>query len=465
MEKVFNGDNSTYRKFLFNEEKLSTDMAIFAKLKVCIVGSGAVGSYLAEQLAKMGVGSITLIDYDKFSVDNVPKHSSILRTPEDFGKNKAKQVAKRLQAIMPPNGRAYGIDANLVSLDVGAFFNFDFVVLAVDNYAAKIYFNGLWKQIPKAKRPILIFGGTNLEMAESYILDGEKYCLHCTCDESWLVNPLAKTSCSGPQYLISDGVATVVPTSGLASSMSAHLMSEQLRACALLTKDEVMNKNLVYHSYPCLSLDSYKVMPKVNCPHCKIKALNWQTLAGDTSKTTLEELFQLIDEQLIKEQISQDYILQPHILEYANMVYSGLITNDYCHHCGDSLIEFVAHESRVKYEDVLCEHCQNLKTQGLINSDKANQKMGVGTSIYGLKKDEVKPYILQKTLFELGWPVGAPIFVTILSKDLQALEKDMPKEDLDKVEIADFLNSNVVEKCFMLAEDANALFKNDKITG
>ena len=50
---------------LVNQEKL-------AGLNVTIVGCGAVGSFTALSLAKMGVGQLTLIDDDKVSVENLP---------------------------------------------------------------------------------------------------------------------------------------------------------------------------------------------------------------------------------------------------------------------------------------------------------------------------------------------------------------------------------------------------------
>jgi len=45
-----------------------------ANKKVAVVGCGSVGGEIAVMLAKAGVGELTLIDYDLFSVDNIYRH-------------------------------------------------------------------------------------------------------------------------------------------------------------------------------------------------------------------------------------------------------------------------------------------------------------------------------------------------------------------------------------------------------
>ncbi len=50
---------------LVNQERL-------AELRVTIIGCGAVGSFTALSLCKMGIGHMTLIDPDKVSIENLP---------------------------------------------------------------------------------------------------------------------------------------------------------------------------------------------------------------------------------------------------------------------------------------------------------------------------------------------------------------------------------------------------------
>ena len=66
--------------------------------KIAIVGCGAVGSEIAELLAKAGVGELMLIDGDDLKTANVGRH---LLGVGYLGKNKAEGVATELQHRLP----------------------------------------------------------------------------------------------------------------------------------------------------------------------------------------------------------------------------------------------------------------------------------------------------------------------------------------------------------------------------
>lgn len=63
---------------LVNQERL-------ADLRVVIIGCGAVGSFTALSLCKMGIGHMTLIDPDKVSTENLPNQYF---KEDDLGKKK-----------------------------------------------------------------------------------------------------------------------------------------------------------------------------------------------------------------------------------------------------------------------------------------------------------------------------------------------------------------------------------------
>jgi len=63
---------------LVNQEKLGN-------LHVTIIGCGAVGSFTALSLCKMGIGQLTLIDHDRVSVENLPNQ---FYCENDLGKKK-----------------------------------------------------------------------------------------------------------------------------------------------------------------------------------------------------------------------------------------------------------------------------------------------------------------------------------------------------------------------------------------
>jgi tRNA A37 threonylcarbamoyladenosine dehydratase len=66
---------------------------------VLIIGIGGVGSWIAEALARSGVGTITLMDLDEICVTNTNRQ--IHTTCHTVGQSKTTIMAKRLQDINP----------------------------------------------------------------------------------------------------------------------------------------------------------------------------------------------------------------------------------------------------------------------------------------------------------------------------------------------------------------------------
>jgi hypothetical protein len=67
-------------------------------LRVALLGAGALGSSLAEMLARAGINQIALVDDDLLEAGNVCRH---LATLADIGKSKVHVVAERLRQISP----------------------------------------------------------------------------------------------------------------------------------------------------------------------------------------------------------------------------------------------------------------------------------------------------------------------------------------------------------------------------
>jgi len=76
---------------LVNQEKL-------ANLHVTIIGCGAVGSFTALSLCKMGVGQLTLIDNDKVSIENLPNQ---FFREDDIGEKKVAACMEILKDFIP----------------------------------------------------------------------------------------------------------------------------------------------------------------------------------------------------------------------------------------------------------------------------------------------------------------------------------------------------------------------------
>lgn len=105
--------------------------------RVAIFGVGGVGGYVAEALARCGVGAIDLIDNDVVSESNINRQIIALRST--IGKQKTSVMAERIQDI-DPDIRVTKHNVFVLPETIGQFdFSlFDYVVDAIDTVSGKI---------------------------------------------------------------------------------------------------------------------------------------------------------------------------------------------------------------------------------------------------------------------------------------------------------------------------------------
>ncbi len=384
---------------IYNALKLSEYRPLFHALRVLIIGTGAVGSYLMEFFAKMGL-SPDAVDFDTFTLENAAKHSCLVHTPEDVGRNKAECTSDRVQPLLDDDCSSNGIDGDLCNLGPEAFSDYDYVVAAVDNFDAKVLLNELIRQLPEDHRPIVIMDGTHDEMAQSVILDNTEFCLRCLISEDWMKDSSIRTSCTGPQVRQINGVNEIARTSNLAGSMAAHLSAEQLRA-SVVGNDGVMNRRLTYTAYPHLELSSSHPMRKRNCPGCAIHPpakIEW--LHGSVMEVTLKEAIAQISAILG----TTEFELSVHRLNYRKVVHAGFIVDDVCHSCGTP-IKVMKHEGRVFLDDLLCEECSAQGKHAHYSADFSH-----GTILHAFDPN-CNEEVQAMTLYDLGYPLGAHIEV------------------------------------------------------
>lgn len=158
----------------------SKNMKNLTKMKVAIFGIGGVGSYVAEGLARSGIGSFILIDDDKVTVTNINRQ--IIATIKTIGKYKVDLMEQRILDINPdvniktykvfymPNCKEKIIDNSI-----------NYIVDAMDTVTAKIY---LIEQAEKFNIPIISSMGTGNK------LDGSRFEIKDIYETS--ICPLAK---------------------------------------------------------------------------------------------------------------------------------------------------------------------------------------------------------------------------------------------------------------------------------
>ncbi len=120
-------------ELLLGEEGVKT----LQDAKVAIFGIGGVGGYVAEALARSGVGSFVLVDKDVVSVSNINRQ--IIATTKTVGRSKAQLMKERILEINPKAQvevrECFFLPENAEEFE---FASYSYVVDAVDTVTAKL---------------------------------------------------------------------------------------------------------------------------------------------------------------------------------------------------------------------------------------------------------------------------------------------------------------------------------------
>ena len=129
---------------MLNEQNSRTAMLLgeaaierLANARVAVFGVGGVGGYLAEALARAGVGALDLIDNDTVSVSNINRQIIALRST--VGRLKVEVMAERIRDINPDcRVRALPLFYLPKQADQFDFSQYDYIADAIDTVSAKI---------------------------------------------------------------------------------------------------------------------------------------------------------------------------------------------------------------------------------------------------------------------------------------------------------------------------------------
>lgn len=124
---------------------------ILRQAHVAVFGLGGVGSYTVEALARMGVGSLTLIDADIYTESNLNRQ--LYATQKTLGKSKVDAAKERIAEINPEitvyTLSLFVTPESVLSFDMSRF---DYVADAIDTVSAKL---ALIKAAKAASTPII----------------------------------------------------------------------------------------------------------------------------------------------------------------------------------------------------------------------------------------------------------------------------------------------------------------------
>lgn len=136
---------------------------------VLLFGAGGVGSYVAEALARAGVGRITLIDPDEVALSNCNRQLAALHST--LGQKKAEVMARRIQDINPQ------CQAEALCLFYGPetrgqirMSEYDYIVDAIDTVSSKLL---LAEEAQRAGVPLIASMGTGNKLDPSRFRIGD----------------------------------------------------------------------------------------------------------------------------------------------------------------------------------------------------------------------------------------------------------------------------------------------------
>lgn len=123
--------------------------------KILVIGIGGVGSWVAESLARTGIGHLTLVDLDDVCVTNINRQ--VHATSNSVGQFKVDVMKKRILEIQPrcevETKQCYFSPKNLEKIFDREY---DFVVDACDDFTNKCV---LIDYCRKNKIPLIVMGG------------------------------------------------------------------------------------------------------------------------------------------------------------------------------------------------------------------------------------------------------------------------------------------------------------------
>ena len=125
-------------------------------IHVAVFGIGGVGGYIAETLARFGVGEISLIDNDTVSISNLNRQ--IVALHSTIGEYKTEVMKNRILDINPKcKVNTYNIFFDENTCNIFDFSSFNYVADAIDNVSSKIL---LIKTCNEKNTPIISCMGT-----------------------------------------------------------------------------------------------------------------------------------------------------------------------------------------------------------------------------------------------------------------------------------------------------------------
>jgi adenylyltransferase/sulfurtransferase len=240
--------------------------------KVTICGCGALGTVLANHLARAGVGSLRIVDRDFIETHNLQRQ--ILFDENDVADNlpKAEAAARKLRRI----NSAIQVEPVVTDIDhtniLALVGDADLILDGTDNFETRYLINDAAVKLGKP----WIFGGVlGSEGQTMTIIPGRTPCIRCLIESS-------------PP----PGMTPTCETAGVLGPAVAVIASfEAVEAIKLLSgAEDALNRELIMVDVWDWSFRRLKVaglLGKVDCPCCQRRQFEWLSGTLGSHTTTL----------------------------------------------------------------------------------------------------------------------------------------------------------------------------------
>ncbi len=240
--------------------------------RVTLCGCGALGTVLANHLARAGVGSIRVIDRDFIETHNLQRQ--ILFDERDVAENlpKAEAAARKMRAI----NSSIAVEPVVTDLDhtniLDLVSDADLILDGTDNFETRYLINDAAVKLGK---PWIYGGVIGSEGQTMTILPGETPCLRCLIE-------------SAPP----PGMTPTCETAGVLGPAVAVIASfEAIEAIKLLSGHrEALNQDLIMvdvWDWTFRQLKIANLLGKVDCPCCGRRNFEWLDGSMGSHTTTL----------------------------------------------------------------------------------------------------------------------------------------------------------------------------------
>ena len=207
--------------------------------KILVIGAGAGGNEVLKNLALMGFGNFTIVDFDPIEDSNLSR--TTLFSKEDIGKPKAEIAAKTLsQVSLHEKPNILGINAKIQDIGKQIFLNNDIIICCVDTMNARAYIND-W--CVRLKKPLFELGFDKFMVQVSFF-PNEKQTDACLREVIGYGDfSGARNSCS--KLKVIDSELAHIPTIQVAAALAGALLATEV-VMFLQGTSKLKNKLLQY---------------------------------------------------------------------------------------------------------------------------------------------------------------------------------------------------------------------------